>query len=330
MTHNSGISAVVVTWNNQNDIFDCLSSLQAQTNPPDDIIIVDNCSKDRTISLIKEYFPTVYIERRSRNEGFARANNIGINITKSPWVLTVNPDVKLSTDWIKILCEFAKDKERIGSLGGVLWKWGDNYEGIVDSTGIEIFTSRRVRDKDMGATRSDILTHPERVFGICAAAALYNREMLEDTAINNQYFPERFFCYYEDVDLAWRAWRRGWEAWTVPSAQGWHKRGAFIPTKSSFSRYLTHRNHFWLILRNDKILSFIRDLPTIILYEVILAMRVIRYPILLKAVFETLVGLRGVLEERREFIETNHIPPPFRKGIGLSKKDWLYAIGLNK
>jgi len=321
MTTKSTVSAIVVTWNSQNDIIACLNSLQRQTYPLKEITLVDNCSHDGTIKIIQECFPDVFIEARIWNEGFAQANNIGIGQTDSEWVLTLNPDVKLAANWVETLLGFAEGKDKIGALGGLLWRWDDKESGIIDSTGIEIFTSRRVRDRHFGAPREAAPGQPEQVFGICAAAALYRREMLEDIAIQKQYFPKRFFCYYEDADLAWRAWRRGWEAWTVPAAQGWHRRGA-SPNAGHFSRYLTQRNRAWLIIRNDNIDSLLRDAPYIFMHELIMALRILRYPTLAKAVLEAVAGIGEAFKERRELIAINLKAPPFRKGIGFSRKDW--------
>ena len=64
------------------------------------------------------------------------------------------------------------------------------------------------------------------MFGVCAAAALYRRAMLEDVRLGDDYFDSTFFVYLEDVDLDWRARLRGWKAYYVPDAVAEHERGA--------------------------------------------------------------------------------------------------------
>lgn len=314
------IAAVVVTWNSARDITACLDSLINQTREIDDIIVVDNASSDGTPDAIASRYPTVKLERRLENEGFACANNIGIKNTFSDWVLTLNPDAWLAHNWLEVLLSFVEGKDRIGMLGGKLLTGGTSSSApVIDSLGIEIFRSRRVRDRAMGVPDSEELNKVERVFGICAGAALYRRKMLDDVGIMGEVFPERFFAYYEDADLAWRAWRRGWEAWLVPEACGWHKRGG-SPIVSRFSRYMTHRNRLGLIARNEPLLETLTALPELLVHETLMLARVIRYPYLIKALFEAIADFPKAIRERKRLLTTNPVPPPFQPGIGFGEK----------
>jgi GT2 family glycosyltransferase len=322
----NSVAAVVVTWNSARDIGHCLLSLQAQTHRLKTVVVVDNASSDGTVDLVREQYPWVDLIRRDRNEGFARGNNIGITATISEWVLTVNPDACLATDYVERLLDFTRDKPRAGALGGKLIRVNDlanisqaetpdSGKSIIDTTGIEIFRSRRVRDRDFMRMDEGRRREPERVFGICAAAALYSREMLTDTAVNGEVFPEAFVSYYEDADLAWRAWRRGWEAWYVPPAVGWHRRGGSA-AGAGYSRYLTHRNRWWLIARNETMRRTLRVLPEVMAHEALMALRLLRHPYLFKAVWETMHGLPRAERERGELKDLNHDQPPFKKGVG--------------
>lgn len=307
---------MVVTWNSEKTIAATLDSLKSQTVPVD-IVVVDNASNDRTTQVIEERYPEVRLIRSDTNDGFARANNVGIVETDSDWVLLLNPDASIESKFIEKLLSFAdRSKSRIGMLGGILLSAKNPQSTpIIDSAGIEIFRSRRVRDRLMGCPLPVELNQPERVFGVCAAAVLCRREMLEDIMIESEIFPEAFFSYYEDADLAWRAWRRGWEAWIVPEAVGYHHRGG-SPVGGKFSRYLTHRNRFWMIARNEPLSNLISALPELIGHEILMLLRVIRFPYLLKAVFETLMGMPRARNQYRKLPSVSSNPPPFCRGIG--------------
>jgi GT2 family glycosyltransferase len=216
-------------------------------------------------------------------------------------------------------------------LGGKLFRADSAAagDGIIDSTGIEIYLSRRVKDRDAGTREQDAHKVPDRVFGVCAAAALYKREMLEDVSADGEFFPASFFCYYEDADLAWRAWRRGWEAWFVPAAWGWHRRGG-APVGSRFSRYYTQRNRLWLVARNEPLWKPLAALPALGWHELLLGLRLIRYPYLLKAVWESIRGLPAALRARARLPEINREPPPFHPGSGFSLKELVQALQRKK
>ena len=114
------------------------------------------------------------------------------------------------------------------------------------------------------------------MFGVCGAAALYRREMLESIADSARtYFDESFFAFYEDLDLAWRAQRRGWKAVYRHRAVALHERGGSAsraPGLRRIAAFLGHRpevrlhmlkNRYLTILRNDSVAGYLRNLPFI-------------------------------------------------------------------
>jgi len=326
MSERPKVSAVVVTWNSARDIEACLHSLLLQTYPLHEIVLIDNHSSDGTADLVSRLFPTVTLIRLDYNAGFAKGNNIAIAQTTGDWVLALNPDAVIEPDWLQKLLLFADTHPKSGSLGGLLLRTKGGSAGeMIDSVGIEIYRSRRVRDRGAGEPATELPSNPVKAFGICAAAALYRRTMLVDTSIYGEVFPESFYCYYEDADLAWRAWRRGWEAWIVPDAVGHHRRGG-SPTGAKFSRFLTHRNRFWMIARNDRFASLWAALPELIFHELILLLRMLRYPYLFKASLEALAGLPKAMRDRRQLVSTSKLPPPFLPGIGFTGLEQKNAL----
>jgi GT2 family glycosyltransferase len=327
MSKPATVSAVIVTWNSEKDISRALTSLLNQSIRPDPIIVVDNGSTDSTVQIVRWDFPQVKLIPNERNLGFAAGNNIGIKAAGGEWIVLLNPDASLESDWIQNLLEFGADNRSAGSLGGVLFRIGDegSEPEIVDSIGIEIYESRRVRDGGAGEGLAVVPSNPERVFGVCAAAVMLRREMLDQVADGDEVFPARFFCYYEDADLAWRGWRAGWEAWIVPAAHGFHRRGG-SPVGSRFSRYLTHRNRLWMILRNDRISDVIPFIPQLLLHKCYLLARVLIYPYLLRAGWESVLGIGLSMKERRRLAGLGYRRPPFEKGVGFSSKERAAAL----
>ncbi len=311
----------MVTWNSRFDVEACLSSIQAQTVRVEPIVVVDNASTDGTPDFIAERFPSVKLKQQTKNLGFAAGNNIAWGDIDAEWILTLNPDAWIEVDFVEALLTFAKGRPRIGIVGGKLLNSdaASQKRKVIDSLGIEIFRSRRVRDFKMGEEDEGQYTDPFRVFGVCAAAALHRVEMLRDTAIEGQVFPEHFFAYYEDADLAWRAWRRGWEAWTVPQAVGWHRRGG-SPAGRRFSRELTHRNRLWLIARNEPLTRTLGGWSYLWRHEALMILRMLRYPYLFRKSWEAWRRLPRAIQERRSLSNLTDQPPPFQEGIGFSRQ----------
>ena len=99
------LSIIIVTWNSEADIDSCLKSLthaiQGLTN---EIIVVDNVSKDKTVSIVSKVHPKVILLRQKINWGFGQGNNIAIKQTIGKYILLLNPDTKS-----KSICDKADD-----------------------------------------------------------------------------------------------------------------------------------------------------------------------------------------------------------------------------
>jgi GT2 family glycosyltransferase len=90
------------------------------------------------------------------------------------------------------------------------------------------------------------------VFGVNAAACLFTRAMIEAMPDQrNGFFDERFYMYYEDVDVAFRSLLAGWDAWFVPSAIAYHMGSVSAKKKaSSYSPRMVARNQSAVIVKN--------------------------------------------------------------------------------
>lgn len=293
------ISIQIVTWNSLKFLPDCLESIFQQTFKDFLVLIIDNASTDGTIEFVEKNYPKVRIIKNSKNLGFARAHNQGIITTQSDYILVMNPDVILEPDFLEKLIEVAEEDKRIGSLGGKLLKIksGDQEiaerikTNIIDSTGLKIFKSRRVIDRGEGEIDKGQYNQPEEVFGISGACVLYRRQALEDVLVprikadisvnprndqrksmftEGEYFDQDFFCYKEDIDLAWRLQLRGWKAIYLPEAKAYHFRSVSISerfNKSPLVNFFSYRNHLWMLLKNDYFSNFLRHLWFIFWYQ---------------------------------------------------------------
>ena len=100
LTHQD-ISIVLVTYNSENIIKNFL--LQSQLQDHKNIIIVDNASRDKTVSIIKKLRPDVHVIKLKENIGFGSAVNLGLDNNQSEYTLVINPDTFLSTSFFNDL-----------------------------------------------------------------------------------------------------------------------------------------------------------------------------------------------------------------------------------
>lgn len=116
------ISYLVVTWNNQEIIEECLNSLLKFENKYDNqIIVVDNNSSDNTCKIIKENFSeNVELIESSTNYGFSKANNIALKYAKGDYIFYVNPDVIFIEDIVSPMINILQNKSYVGIVSPCL------------------------------------------------------------------------------------------------------------------------------------------------------------------------------------------------------------------
>src|ERR1700685_3702943 len=141
MPRNSGKLAVtIVTYNSARFIRRCLEWVLAQDYPHVEIIVVDNASTDGTIQILRDFENRVRVIYNRENVGFAAGQNQAIALSGAEWILTVNPDVRLTPGFVTALISAAESDPSAGSVCGKLLAMGENCEvpanPIFDSTGI--------------------------------------------------------------------------------------------------------------------------------------------------------------------------------------------------
>jgi len=267
------VSVVIVTWNSAAFLPDCLDSLRALERPPAQVVVVDSASADNSLELVNRHYPEARIDRCPENVGFCAGNNRGIRVATSPFVLALNPDTILEPRFLEELLP-AFDDPAVGLAAPKLLRFDRT---TLDSAGQLLSRSRRPLDRGYGRPDRGQFDRDETVFGVCGAAALYRRAMLESIADPGEaYFDEAYFAFGEDLDLAWRAGRLGWTTAYRHRAVGYHARGgtasgnerlrrwtAFLG-RSREVRYHVLKNRYLCILRNDSVAGYLGNLPFVL------------------------------------------------------------------
>lgn len=264
-------------------------------------MVIDNGSSDGTAEYLeREGVPHVSLPE---NVGFAPAVNLGVRRTSAPAVFVLNADTVLEPGALGALVEaLAADP----ALGGVQPRLLQLEQGAamdvatarLYSVGQRLSRDGRAFELGAGEAQGEGSARPREVFGVCGAACLLRRELLDRVGG----YDERYFAFYEDVDLNVRARIAGWRFGYVPEAVVWHVGNATwtaqAPRASAWNAKLVARNR---IATQLKFLPA-RALPRVLLIELgalARAARQGRFRATLRGKLEGLRWLPEMLRERR-------------------------------
>jgi len=242
------VSVIIPNWNTLKFLGPCLTSLREQTFQDFETILVDSGSTDDSLPFVAGNFPEVRILALGENRGFSGAVNAGIRASEAEFVVLLNNDTEQDPAWLAELARAAENHPEAGSFASKLMDFHDRdtLDGAGDTlrkSGLPYRLGHGERDKEQ-------FDKQVPVFGACAAAALYRREMLDDIGL----FDEDFFAYCEDGDLSFRAQLAGYGCLYVPGAIVYHVGGASTGGKRSpTATRLGTRNGLCLL---------VKDLPT--------------------------------------------------------------------
>jgi GT2 family glycosyltransferase len=256
------VSVVIITFNSAAHIERCINSIESQSYPHIEILVIDNGSKDGSLALVQKIASKGRIQLfAGANVGFSKANNIGIGASKGEFVLVLNADAFPLPDYIGKCVEALCRNEFIGTVIGKLISDADT--SIIDSAGLYIYREGLCVDRGHGERDIGQYDTQEYVDGAIGAAAMYRRKMLEDIRIGDEYYDEDFFAFNEDVEMSFHSALRGWTTLYLPSAVARHVRGGSTCKMTEFKCYLNERNTrlflrkgFALVARpSDKVLQ---------------------------------------------------------------------------
>jgi GT2 family glycosyltransferase len=261
------VSALILNYNGKKFINGCLKSVFSQDYPGLEVYLVDNASNDGSLELAKERFPQVRILANQNNLGFSRAMNQAIEVSKTDYLLLLNVDVILESNYLSEAMKVILANDQVGSVAGKIYRMNSDSEKIIDTTGHQIFKNRLSNDRGEGETDYGQYDQLEEIFGVCAAVGLYRRAMLEDTKVDGQYFDEDFFMFLEDVDLSWRAQLRKWKCMYAPKAVAYHHRGGIAKRRTKLVEMHNYKNRYFLIAKNDYFMGIVKNFHHFVLTD---------------------------------------------------------------
>ncbi|QRN83009.1 glycosyltransferase family 2 protein [Chloroflexota bacterium] len=225
--------AVIPTFNRADDLIATLDSLAKSEVNMEQVIVVDNGSKDDTVEKMKANYPKVHLLALENNIGATGGSNAGFNYALAhgaEYVIRMDSDIEVDPNFLAPLIEVANSDPSIGIISPKIYFYNPHdviWYGGVDSKG-RFF---KITDGFRGQTDSPENSHIRQVDYTWGATMLISRVVLEKTGG----FDTDFFVYYEEFDFCDRAQALGYKIMYVPEAKIWHKVGSISYT--AFTAY---------------------------------------------------------------------------------------------
>lgn len=234
---------VIVAYNSGVLLQRCVDALALQTLGAFEAIIVDNASEDGSVDQLKLPDARFRIIRAGANLGFAAANNLAFRTARTPWIATLNPDAIAEPGWLEALVRASENYPYAAMFGSTQLDAADpsRLDGCGDAYCFLGMGWRGLHGRSL-----TLLPPVGETFAPCAAAAFYRRDVLDEVGG----FDERFFCYCEDVDLAFRMRLLGATCVQTPDAIVAHVGSAITGLDSYFTLFHSARNRVWLMVKN--------------------------------------------------------------------------------
>jgi GT2 family glycosyltransferase len=164
-------------------------------------------------------------------------------------VALLNPDAYPDATWLQELVAHAQKHTEFASFGSKMFSdvAREHLDGVGDIYHVSGLPRRRGHgQRDVGQFDSNA-----EIFGPCAAAGLYSTSALRAVCDDRGFvLDEDFFCYVEDVDLAFRLRLAGYRSLYVSSALVQHVGSGVVGKHSDFQLYHGHRNLVWAYVKN--------------------------------------------------------------------------------
>jgi GT2 family glycosyltransferase len=313
------IGVIIVNYNSSSYLLKALHALAIQLYKPHQVIIFDNASTEEIPQEIYQLHLPIKLIRHPINLGFAAGNNKAIEYLDPEvnWIALLNPDAYPYKEWLAEMVKTIIDYPQYAFLGSKLICEREPH--LLDGTGDIYHVSgkawRNLHRKPLNQASNKV----EDIFSPCAAAALYKR----DAFMNIQGFDEHYFCYYEDIDLAFRLWLAGYKGGYVPTSIAEHTGSATTKRHSDFYTYHGHRNLVWTYFKNMPISLLLLFLPLHLLLNVATVLLFIKRgqtSTILKSKFDALKGLQRIWKQRKivqknRTVSTLHIFRILHKGL---------------
>ena len=239
------VSIVVLNYNAGKLLLNCIESIKKSSYQNIEILVVDNISSDNSQIECKKKFPDIKLIQNDENLGYCGGNNEGIKKAEGEFIIILNPDTIVETNWIDELLNAQKEfgdglyQPKILSL---------NEENTIQSTGnmLHIFGFGFARDKG-----NKVIERKEEIekVGYASGTCLFTtRKVLDKIGLLDEFL----FLYHDDLDLGWRGAQIGINSFYVPKSKIYHVESYSLKWSSKKFYWLERNRKYCLLTHYSK------------------------------------------------------------------------------
>ena len=238
-------SVIIPTYNGRDYLQDCLASLHKQTRRDFELIIVDNGSTDGTAAAARQAWPDAHVIEAGRNLGYAGGMNLGAARASGEWLVLLNNDTVLEPDWLAQLLAAGQRDPTIGVCSSKVRLLSDRRR--LDSFASYLTPCGFLQHRGLLEVDEGQYDGVEDFFSPKGVAFAIRRDLFEAIGV----FDPTYFSYFEETDLFWQVWLRGYRIRFAPHALAYHKVGGTAARMSyAFVDYHSFKNRIRTIIKN--------------------------------------------------------------------------------
>lgn len=238
------VSIIIPIFNARDVIEDCLNSIFDIEYKNFEVIIVDDCSIDKSADFIQNNYSQVRVLATKKNSGFAAAVNFGIKNSCSDIVVLLNMDTVVRPRWLSPIVKLLIEDESIGLVGSkILFPDGKTIQhagGLLRGNGVSLHIGRGDLDNDQFEFVKD-------VDYLCGASLGFRRSLLDKIGMFDENYKP---LYYEDTDLAYRAKAAGKKVVYIPDSVLIHKENVSTAGLTPRFYYYFHKSRLRFVFKN--------------------------------------------------------------------------------
>lgn len=240
------VSVVLVNFRGTDDTIDAIRNLQGLEWPAErlEIIVVENASGDDSAHRLRSEVSGITLIESAENLGFAGGCNLGVRRSHGEYVAFLNNDARPDSRWITAAVSRFEASSRVGAVASRVLDWEGNLVDFIDAA----LTWYGMGYKPL--TGEAVPSVPDRAHDVLfgtGAAMFVRRDVFEQLGG----FDERYFMFFEDVDLGWRLNLAGYRFVYEPESLAYHKHHASMNKFGSFKEtYLLERNALFTLYKN--------------------------------------------------------------------------------
>jgi len=259
------ITLIITNWNGSKLLRECLPTVLEAVRFDHhhfyEVMVIDDCSTDNSLEILAKEFPEIRVEKTPQNLGFQEANNYAVKLARSKIVMPMNNDIKLEPKALYYLAKHFDNKDTFAVSGKIFafdqttFLYG-NRGGYFQKGHFHLY-EKPPEDES------------QTLFA-CGGAFMVNRQKYLDLGgFDSMYHP----LYYEEIDLSYRALKRGWKVHYEPQSIAYHKVQATITRQEKLRRIslISARNNYLFVWKNildrSMTLTFLFYIPLFLLRD---------------------------------------------------------------